>query len=146
MLKRSVIISVCFVILFALALLVLQFLAPLIVSEFALARGLNAVVEACVLYTFYICTVPAVVALYGLWQLLYNIHKGMIFEKRNLWLLGLLSWCCMAVAVVTLLACYHFKPFWLVFVAMVFMFLILRVVRVCMVAGTELKDENRLTI
>lgn len=146
MLKRSVIISACFVVLFALALLVLQFFAPTLGDKFAELRGLSVPVANCVLYTFYLCSVPAAAALYCLWQLLYNIHKGKIFEKCNHWLLSVLSWCCMAVAVLTLAATYHYMPFFLVFIAMVFMFLILRVVRICMVAGTELKDENNLTI
>ena len=144
--KRSITVSVVFVCIFAVALLVLQIIAPNLGEKFAELRGLAVTVEHCVLYTFYLCSIPAAAALYCLGQLLYNIHKGRIFEKRNLRLLSMLSWCCMAVAVLTLAATYHYMPFFLVFVAMLFMFLIIRVVGICMRAGTELKEENNLTI
>ena len=144
--KRSITVAVIFVCIFTVALLALQFIAPVLGDKFAQLRGLSVPVANCVLYTFYLCSLPAAVALYALGHLLYNIRKGRIFEKKNLTLLSLLSWCCIVVAVLTLSATFHYMPFFLVSVAMLFMFLILRVVGICMRAGTELKEENNLTI
>ena len=144
--KRSITVSVIFVVIFSLALLCLQFLAPQLGERFGELRKLSVTVEHCVLYTFYLCSIPAAVALYCLGKLLYNIQKERIFEKVNLRLLNALSWCCIAVAFLTAAAVYHYMPFIFVTVAMLFMFLIIRVVGICMRAGTELKEENNLTI
>ena len=144
--KQSVLLTVIFVLVFALALTVLLFTAPWLVDWFAEFRGLSALVQHCILYCFYLCAVPAAIALYGLWRLLCNIRAEQIFVSQNSRLLGMISWCCIAVACLTLAACYHYLPFALVSVAMLFIFLIVRVVRGCMLAGTVLREENSLTI
>ena len=144
--KRSIFVAVIFVCIFSLSLLALQFTAPFLADKLAQLNDLTVIADNSVLYTFYLCSIPAAVALFCLGRLLYNILKGHIFEVGNLKLLRALSWCCMAVAVITLAATHHFIPFFLVSVAMIFMFLIIRVVGICMRAGTELKEENNLTI
>ena len=144
--KRSITVSLIFICLFSAILLALLFFAPFLVERFARLRGFSAPVTKCILYSFYLCSVPAAVALYALGRLLCNIRNGRMFEKCNLQLLKLLSWCAMAVTVLTLGASYHYIPFFFVSVAMFFMFLIIRAVLICMRAGTELKEENNLTI
>ena len=143
---RSSMICTFFVALFALVLGVLLFFAPKLVELYGIFRGFAPVVRRCILAAFYFCAVPAAVALYCLWRMLRNIRKDMIFIKENSLLLDVISWCCLEVSLLTLAACYHYLPFGFVFVAMLFIFLIVRVVRVCMISGTELKDENSLTI
>lgn len=144
--KQSIGVAVGFVGFFALALSVLLVTAPMLVDWFAEFRGLSQLVSRCILYTFYLCALPAGLALYCLWRLLWNIRKEQIFDHLNNRLLGILSWCCAAVTCLTLAACYHYLPFGLVAVAMLFIFLIVRVVRSCMLAGTILREENSLTI
>ncbi len=144
--KRSITVSVIFIYFFSAILLVLLPFAPFLVERFARLRGFSAPVTYCILYSFYLCAIPAAVALYSLGKLLYNIRRGRIFEKHNLKLLNTLSWCALAVTVLTLCATYHYIPFFFVSVAMFFMFLIIRAVGICMSAGTELKEENNLTI
>ncbi len=144
--KQSVTITVVFVVIFAVALVALLITAPWLVAWFADFRGFSQLIERCILLTFYLCAVPAAIALYGLWRLLWNIRAEQIFVSQNSRLLGLISWCCAAVACLTFAACYYYPPFALVSVAMGFIFLIVRVVRGCMLAGTELREENSLTI
>ncbi len=143
---RSVTISMIFVILFALALGILLVFAPRLAAWYGVFRGLSPVVAKCILAAFYFCSVPAAVALYCLWRLLRNICRGNIFVKENCQLLQVISWCSLEVSLLCLAACYHYVPFGLVAVAMLFIFLIVRVVCSCMLYGTELKDENSLTI
>ena len=143
---RSVTGSMIFVILFALALGILMIFAPEIGRWYGAFRMFKPVVIRCIIAAFYTCSVPVAVALYCLWRLLRNIRKGDMFVKENCRLLEAISWCCIAVSVVCLAACYHYVPFGLVAVAMLFVFLIVRVVCSCMLSGTELKDENSLTI
>ena len=143
---RSVSVSMIFVILFSLALGVLLVFAPRLVGWYALFRGLPEVVSKCITAAFYFCSVPGGVTLYCLWRLLGNIGRGEIFVGENSRLLTVISWCCMEVSLLCLGACYHYLPFGLMFVAMLFVFLIVRVVCSCMRLGTELKDENSLTI
>ena len=143
---RSVTISMIFVILFSLALGILMFFAPGLAKWYGEFRMFKSVVVRCIVAAFYACAVPAGVALYCLWRLLRNIRKGEIFVKENSYILEVISWCCMEVSLLCLAACYHYFPFGLVTVAMLFVFLIVRVVCSCIKYGTELKDENSLTI
>ena len=143
---RSVTVSMFFVVFFALALGVLMVFAPRVAAWYGVFRGFRPVVTRCILATFYTCSVPAGVALYCLWRLLRNICGGEIFVKENCQILNVISWCAVEVSLLCLAACYHYVPFGLVSVAMLFIFLIVRVVCSCMLYGTELKDENSLTI
>lgn len=143
---RSVTVSMIFVVLFAVALGVLMIFAPRLAEWYGMFRMFKPVVVRCIVAAFYTCAVPAAVALYCLWRLLRNIRKGDMFVVENCRLLEVISWCCMEVSLLCLAACYHYLPFGLVSVAMLFVFLIVRVVCSCMISGTELKDENSLTI
>lgn len=143
---RSVTVSMIFVIVFALVLGVLMVITPRLVQWYSSFRGLSGVVSKCIVAAFYFCSVPAGVALYCLWRLLRNIGQGQIFIKDNSHLLTVISWSCIEVSLLCFAACYHYLPFGLVAVAMLFIFLIVRVVCSCMMLGTELKDENSLTI
>ncbi len=143
---RSVTISMIFVILFSLALGALMIYAPRLAQWYSDFRVLSPIVAKCILASFYFCSVPAAVALYCLWRLLRNIGRGEIFVRENCQLLAVISWCCIEVSLLCFAACYHYLPFGLVAVAMLFIFLIVRVVCSCMKLGTELKEENSLTI
>ncbi|MBE6984852.1 MAG: DUF2975 domain-containing protein [Ruminococcaceae bacterium] len=144
--NKTLTVSSVFVLVFAVALAALLCTAPMLVELFGEIRAFSQLVLDCILYTFYLCSLPAAIALYGLWQLLRNIQKEQIFVLENCRLLGMISWCSLTVTILTLAACYHYLPFGLVSVAMLFIFLIVRVVRSCMLNGTALKEENSLTI
>ena len=115
--KGSVYCSMIFVVLFSLALIALLFFAPRIMALYAAWRLISAAVSGVVLAAFYVSALPAAV-----------------------------SWCFVAVAAVTLVAGFWYMPLLLVTAAMVFIFLILRIVRRCFEAALALKEENNLTI
>jgi len=95
---------------------------------------------------FYPCSVFAYVTLYSLIRLLLNIKKGIIFITPNVRYLRRISWCCLAVAVITLIAGVFYIPYSFVAVAAGFVGLMLRVVKNVMENAVQLKEENELTI
>ena len=144
--KTSVILCTVFVILFLVVLAALLVLAPPIARELGLRLGWNERNISGLLYAFYCCSVPVAIALGALLLLLRNIRSGFPFSKRTGTLIGVISWCCAAVSVITLVGTFFCFPLLFVSVIMAFMFLIVQVVRLCFRAATELNEENRLTI
>lgn len=140
--KKSVVLSTVFVFVFAALLLALVIMAPLLVAFYTELRGLSETVRIAILTAFYLCAVPGFAALFALWRLLHYIGQGQIFAGENCRCIGAVSWCCLAVAVITLAGSFFYLPMSLVCTVMLFTFFILRVVRDCMIAGTELKEEN----
>ncbi len=144
--KGSVIFCTVFVCLFLALLVVLLFLAPQLVDAYDNFRALAEGVGDVILIAFYLCAVPAAAALLCLLGLLRTIRQEEPFAKRSAVLMSAVSWCCVAVALITGGAGFRYFPFFFVAVAMVFLFLIVRVVRMCFVAAAALKEENSLTI
>ena len=95
---------------------------------------------------FYPCAVFGYVTLYSLIRLLRNIQKDDIFIAPNVRNLRRISWCCMAVAVITLIAGVFYIPYSFMAVAAGFVGLMLRVVKNVMENAVQLKEENELTI
>lgn len=95
---------------------------------------------------FYPCAVFAYATLYSLIKLLFNIKKGDIFINANVKYLRLISWCCFAVAVITLIGGVFYLPFLFVAVAAAFVGLMLRIVKNVMQNAVEINAENELTI
>ena len=95
---------------------------------------------------FYPSAVFAYLTLYCLIKLLFNIKKQEIFISRNVTYLRVISWCCFAVALITLIGGFFYIPFLLIAVAAAFVGLMLRVVKNVMQNAVEIKEENELTI
>lgn len=144
--KSSVIGCAAFALLLLLVLVALLFLAPGIAAAYARMRGLADEVRRVMLAAFYVCAVPEALALGCLLRLLDNIRREQMFSRPNSRLMGCVSWCCVAVGAVCGGASFWYLPLLLVTAAMLFLFLIVRVVRGCFLAGTAIKEENSLTI
>ena len=97
-------------------------------------------------WCFYPCAVFAYVTLYSLLKLLFNIKHQNIFIPNNVTYLRVISWCCFAVALITLIGGFFYLPFFVVAVAAAFVGLMLRVVKNVMHRAVEIKAENELTI
>lgn len=120
--------------------------APLIAQWFVGLRFLDFVVYIVILVSYYLCVAPALISLISLLKILSNIRHNEPFKKQNAKLISRVSWCCIAVAAVTMLAGFFYMPMWFISAAMLFVFLILRVVRGCFIAAMYLEEENSLTI
>ncbi|MBR3908391.1 MAG: DUF2975 domain-containing protein [Clostridia bacterium] len=151
--KKSVTLSivVCFAFLFILT--AAMFIGPYGIKMWlTLYRGFNpdgkALHDLLSLFKwcFYPCSVFAYVTLYSLIKLLFNIKAQQIFIVKNVAYLRVISWCCFAVALITLIGGCIYIPFMVVAVAAAFMGLMLRVVKNVMQNAVEIKAENELTI
>ncbi len=151
--KKSVTLSivVCWVVVVILTVCV--FFGPWIVeSWFAKYRGWDAgstgMLQVSCLFkmAFYPCAVFAYVTLYSLIRLLFNIQKEEIFIHKNVTYLRRISWCCFAVALITLVSGVFYLPYMMVAVAAAFVGLMLRVVKNVLQSAVEIREENELTI
>lgn len=95
---------------------------------------------------FYPCAIFAYVTLYSLIRMLWNIRKDAIFIPKNVRYLRRISWCCIAVAVISFVCGIQYIPYLFISVAAGFVGLMLRVVKNVMETAVELKAENELTI
>ena len=99
-----------------------------------------------VLTAYYLCLPFALLAVLVLFGLLRRIMKGEVFVKSNIRAISVLSWCCIAAAVITFVAAFFYIPFSLLTAAAVFVALILRVIKNVFDVAISLKTENDLTI
>lgn len=98
------------------------------------------------LVTFYLCAAFGFCILILLGKLLKNIIAGDIFVEKNVKHMRYISWCCYAIAVITL----FFVPFRMLILivtfAAAFIGLILRVIKNCFTAAIAIREENDLTV
>lgn len=99
-----------------------------------------------VLICYYICLLPAFTALYSLIRMLFSIRREEIFTDGNIKRLRLLSWCCFAVAFVTVIGFMFYRPLIVISIAAGFIGLIIRVIKNVMCSAKILREENELTI
>ena len=144
--KGAVFCTLALVLLFAVILISLLLAAPLLVDSYAQWRALPPGEGTALLVGFYLCAVPSGISLVCLYLLLQNIRKDRIFTKPSSLLMGIVSWCCAAVTLITGVAGFWYMPLFFLTVAMAFLFLIVRVIRGCFIAAIALKEENSLTI
>lgn len=98
------------------------------------------------LITFYVCAAFGFVILFVLNKLIKNIGSEKVFIDENVKLLKILSYCCFAIAVVTLIfARFRILVFVITFAA-AFIGLILRVIKNCFTGAIRLREENDFTI
>ena len=120
--------------------------APWLLRRYMLWRALPQDVYRLLLAAFYLCSIPAFTALICLLRLLHSIRMLRMFSRENIRLLGIVSWCCVLVALITFAAGLRYFPLFFFTAAMLFVFLIVRVVAACFVAAEKLREENSLTI
>lgn len=96
--------------------------------------------------TLYAASVFGWVCLWALWKLLRNIKAEVVFDKENVRLLRIISWCCAFAAIIFLVSGAYYSPFILVSVAAAFMMLIVRVIKNVFQQAIEMKSELDLTI
>lgn len=99
-----------------------------------------------VLICFYICLPFAFGALICLLKILFAIKGGEIFTNANIGRLRILSWCCFAISITTLIGGWFYYPLLLIAAAAGFIGLILRVIKNVIYSAKILREENELTI
>lgn len=94
----------------------------------------------------YSCAFPAGFALFHLYRLLLQIGNGEVFNTANIRHLRILSWCCVAAAIICFASAFYYLPFLFISIAAAFMAIILRVIKNVFVEAHEIKSENDFTI
>ena len=129
------------------------FAGPFIVNLwFEIYRGFDPNLSAMKhLLTIFVCAfypsaIFGFITLYSLIRLLFNIKKQEIFINKNVTYLRVISWCCFAVSLITLIAGVFYIPYCFIAIASAFIGLMLRVVKNVMQNAVEIKNENELTI
>lgn len=143
---RSLVLSTFLTRLFLILLAAALFGVPWLVGNFVAVTGKPPELAPIIDATFYCCAAPAAVLLLALDRLLKNIGAGAVFIPENTRMLRHISWCCLAVAFICLVAAWFFFPFLLVAAAAGFIGLILRVVKNVVEQAIAIKDENDYTI
>jgi len=149
--KKSTIvsISVCYFI-GAVLLFFTFFGVRVFVSYMTDFRGYDAAVIESLKRVFILCFYPcdafAGVILFGLLRLLYNIRNDKVFVLQNVNCLELVSWCCFAITLITLVGGIYYMPFWFVSAAAGFVGMLLRVLKNVLHAAVKISQENALTI
>ena len=128
------------------AAVALAVVMPWLTGTYVKYRHMRESGRIAILVAFYGCLPFVLTALICMWRLLRNIQKERAFSAVNSRLMAVLSWCCAAVAAVTLGAFRWYPPLIFITLSMAFLFLIVRVVRNCFIAAIALKEENALTI
>lgn len=153
MIKKSFSVTLSLVLCFALSaiLAVICFTIPSLIHwYFGEVRNLGIYtldyLTKIVCIAFYACMPFAAVALFLLIRMLFRIRRGDVFTAKNVSALRGLSWCCVAVAVITLVAGIYYLPLIIVCAAAGFIAIILRVVKNAFAYAVDIKNENELTI
>ena len=144
--NKAVKLSLAAVAVFFAAAVALSIAMPWLLDWYVQYRRLRETGRIALQVAFYGCLPFALTALLCLWKLLRNIQQEKVFLEANSRLIAVVSWCCAAVAAVTLGACRWYPPLGFITVSMAFLFLIVRVVRNCFIAAIALREENALTI
>jgi len=119
---------------------------PVISKWYIEVTGKAQSVRTALMIICYICLPFAIVILLTLRRLLKNVLKSEAFIYANVKCLRLISWCCVLIAVITLIGGYFYLPFYIVGIAAGFFALILRVLKNVFCTAIEIKSENELTI
>ena len=127
-------------------LVVIAAFAPWLTEWYGQYRHMAQYVVTTLTATFYLCFVPAFIALAAMFLLVRNIEKKHPFDRRNTLYLRVISWCCLAAGVFCAGGGWWYKPILFVSASMLFLFLVVRVVCVCFTAAASLQEENDLTV
>ena len=151
--KKSVILSIAVCIFLSVLLALLIVLGPFIFEKYMVGYrgfGANSISLWALKRIFALCFYPSAIfaggALYSLIKLSFNIKDNKTFIKKNVTYLRVVSWCCIAVSVITFIGGLFYIPFFFIFVAAGFVGMLLRVLKNVMQSAVELKEDNELTI
>ena len=151
--KKSAMLSIVVCIVVALVLLTLILFGPMIFERYLVSyRGFTPYsdtlerLETVFAWCFYPSAVFSGIILYSLMKLLFNIRKEEIFISENVRIFRIVSWCCFAIALITLIGGIFYMPFLIVAAAGGFVGVLLRVLKNVMQSAVEIKQENDLMI
>ncbi len=145
--EKSLKITKLIVILLAAFFIFFLFAAPFVFNWYCYdilgTRGDRAIVLRTV---FYACSPSAAVTLIYTFKFLKNLERGEVFTERTVKYLKILSYACLSVVPLSIPLCFFFLAGLPIPAAAGFMWLILRIIKNAFEYGTQIKNENDLTV
>lgn len=132
-----IVIDISIVVLFALAISL-----PWLVTWIVEVKDKDSSLPSIFMLTCYPCAPFAAVALFGLRKLIKNCINGLVFGDKNIRMLKLISICCLAGAVITLVAGRFYMPFYVVSIAAAGCALVCKVIKDLFAAELECRREK----
>ncbi len=125
---------------------IMLFAAPSIFTAYCRADNTSAEALKALIGVFYGCSPSAALTLFYLFTFLRNLQKGEVFTKQTVKYIKILSYTCLSVVPLSLPLCYYFLAGFPIPAAAAFMWLFLRVLKNAFEYGSEIKNENDLTV
>lgn len=122
------------------------FMAPSVFSAYCEADNTSEAARQTLIGVFYACTPSAILTLFFLFKFLFNIKKGEVFCSQTVKYIKILSYTCLSVVPLSLPLCYFFLAGFPIPMAAGFMWLFFRVLKNAFERGSEIKNENDLTV
>lgn len=126
--------------------LVMLFIAPRVFTAYCEADNTSVGARNTLIGVFYGCTPSAILTLVYLFKFLFNIKKGEVFCNSTVKYIKILSYTCLSVVPLSLPLCYFFLAGFPIPMAAGFMWLFFRVLKNAFERGSEIKNENDLTV
>lgn len=139
--EKSVKLSLILTYVFFALLVAAVFALPWIIGWYVEIAGKSPSLATTLMVTSYPCIPFLAVATLSLRRLLVNITKSEVFIERNLQMLRRISWCCVFVCVITVIAGFFYLPFLITGIAFGFFALAVRVVKNLFDAAIKTKGE-----
>ncbi len=95
---------------------------------------------------FYACSPSAAITLIYIFKFIKNLERGEIFTEKTVKYLKILSYACLSVVPLSIPLCFFFLAGFPIPAAAGFMWLILRIIKSAFEYGTQIKNENDLTV
>ena len=130
----------------ALAVLVLLFALPSLLSWYGTARQLLPSEKIAITVGFYCCAVAVAIALWNMERLLQSILRQEVFTAKNVRRIRAIQWCCAAVSLMCIPVTVFYYPMVFMTVVMGFLCLVVSVVARVMDAAVTIREENDLTV
>ena len=125
---------------------VLLFLGPTLFQWYCDYIGRGEDSYKTLVFVFYLCSPSAAATLIFLFKFLFQIKTNAVFSFETTKILSKLSWCCLSIVPLSLPLCTQFLASLPIPAAGFFMWLFLTIIKNAFEYGSELKDENDLTV
>lgn len=122
------------------------FTLPMFLEWYARQRELEASAMQAILIAFYGCAVFLGLALVDIELLLRNILASQVFTRKNVKLIRVIRWCCLAVSLICFPAAFFYLPLVFVVLIMGFLWLMVSVVADVLDTAVTIREENDLTV
>lgn len=144
--EKSLRVTQTVVIILSIIFVIILFSAPYIFPIYCNFAGKSEAATHTLIGVFYGCSPSAAVTLIFTYKFLNNLQRGNVFTEKSVKYLRILSYACLSAIPLSLPLCFYFLAAFPIPAAAGFMWLIVRVIKNAFEYGSEIKNENDLTV